>query len=434
MKQWMLDARQARVWVLALIVEVFLVVALVHSGGLFLHVGMDFLTTYTAADMILDGEASALYDTRSQWERQLPIIERYGVDWPDRVMHPYIAPPILALVAFPLVPLGAAAATGVWALVNALAAATAIWLLARHVGIDWRLSAALIVGSLPLFSVLMLGQVEGLLLLAFVLFVIELRAGREARAGLALAFLAIKPPLLVAPVLYLLVTGRRRATVATIGAGLAQALLSALVIGPGGVRDYIDLSRRMAGPDGAIVTNVWGMVNIRAAVVRIAPVDDGMIVNTIVVLLTAAVLTIACMLWRRSGRDAVSMTSLGLLAMTTVLTSYHALYHTALLALLGVVLLLAEIERRGDIDLAGRLFAGAWVLFTAAPLASFAIVASSKAPATISTIGVVAGWGIACLILAQSQAAPGLASPPSPLDVEPVRVSPVQFTGRRDRR
>lgn len=415
---------------MVLAVEACLVVALVHTNGLFHHVGMDFLTTYTAADMIREGESGALYDTRAQWERQLPIIEQYGVNWPDRVMHPYIAPPILALIAIPLVPLGVVGATGVWAALNALAAGGAIWLLARHMAIDWRLSAAVIVGSLPLFSVLMLGQVEGLLLLAFTVFAVDLRAGRHVRAGLALALLAIKPPLLIAPLLYLLVTGRRLTAVATLAGAAAQALLSAIIIGPAGIRDYVELSRRMAGPDGAIVTNVWGMVNIRAAVVRAMSIDQGWLANTVVVLATVAVLTVACALWRRSGAESVSLPALGLLAITTVLTSYHALYHTALLALLGVVLLLGEIEHRGRSDLAGRLYVSSWMLFTVAPLASFAIVASSKIPAGISTVGLAAGWGIACLILVQSEV--GAHSPFSRprFKVERARVSSEEFSQR----
>ena len=430
----MIDARQPRVWILTLVVQAFLVAALVHSDGMFHHVGMDFLTTFTAADMISEGEAGSLYDTRAQWEQQLPIIERYGVDWPDRVMQPYIAPPILALIAIPLVPLGAVGATAVWSIVNAVAVAAAIWLLARRQGIDWRLSAAVIVGSLPLFAVLMLGQVEGLLLLAFTLFVIELRAGRDVRAGLALACFAIKPPLLVAPLLFLAVTGRRRALAWTVAGGSVLALISAAVVGINGVRDYIALSRRMAGPDGAIVTNVWGMVNIRSAIVRMAPVDDGLVVNLLVVLLTALVLTTACLIWRRSiaAGHSLSFASFGLLAMTTVLTSYHALYHTAVLALLGVVLLLTEIERREDTDLSGWIFGGSWLLFSAAPLAAFAIVASSKVPAALSTVGVAAGWALACLALAQMPSGVELPSSRPSLEAGRVRVLSRSASGREN--
>ena len=122
---------------------------------------------------------------------------------------------------------------------------------------------------------------------------IELAAPLSLRiflAGLALSVFAIKPPLLLAPLLYLAVTGRRRATWTTILATGVQAVASMALVGPKGVREFVELSRRLSGPDGTIVTNVWGMVNIRSVVVRAFPVDDRLLTNVMIVLLTAVTL------------------------------------------------------------------------------------------------------------------------------------------------
>src|SRR5688500_7546819 len=132
------DAYRARRWlIVALAVQLVLVAGLVHVEGLFEHVGMDYLTSYTAAEMILDGAAEDLYDTRAQWEYQRPIIDAHNVDWGDRIMHPYIAPPILGILSIPLVVLGPSLAYVAWMMINLAAVGVGVWLLVRRLGIDW---------------------------------------------------------------------------------------------------------------------------------------------------------------------------------------------------------------------------------------------------------------------------------------------------------
>mgnify|MGYP006216756277 CR=1 FL=1 len=48
------------------------------------------------------------------------------------------------------------------------------------------------------------------------------------------------------------------------GIGPEVAAATVKVIGATGVHGYVELSRRLSGPDGTTVTNVWGMVNIRS--------------------------------------------------------------------------------------------------------------------------------------------------------------------------
>jgi hypothetical protein len=233
-----------------------------------------------------------------------------------------------------------------------------------------------------------------------VVFMTELHAGRDVRAGLALAVLALKPPLLLAPIIYLFVLGRRRAIWTTIAAGAAQAAVSIALVGWSGVADYLRLSRRLAGPDGTVVTNVWGMVNIRAMVVRAFPADDGLLVTVVIVGLTALVLGGAAWLWHRSA-EPTGTTALALLATMTVLTSYHALYHTSIFAVLGAILLIAQARRIGDAHQADRALVVSWLCFTLLPLAYFLVVQSSKVPAVLSTIGILLIAAMASHLLAQ---------------------------------
>jgi hypothetical protein len=413
--QWILDASRERRWlIVAVAIQVALVAGMLRTGGLFQHVGLDFLTTYTAADMIASGHASELYDTRAQWEHQLPLIQRYDVDWSDRVMQPFIAPPLPAVLAIPLLPFGPAGATALWALVNVACVLGGLLVLARSLGLERRVVVALVVGSLPFCYLLLLGQVEGLLVLAFAVFVREFRASRDMGAGLALALFAIKPPLLLAPLVYLLVVDRHRAFWATCAGVMAQAFVGAALVGPAGIRDYIDLSRRMAGPDGTTVTNVWGMVNLRALVVRSLPADHGLLIELSIGAAIVLALAAAVWLWRRAGEDAVGPLGLGLLATMTVLTAYHALYHTASIALLAGVLLLAHARRVGDELLEARVIVSCWAFFTLGPLLYFVVIQSSKLPAALSTIGILLLTGFAAQSILP-QTAP--AAEPAPVEV-----------------
>src|SRR5690606_22584083 len=102
--------------------------------------------------------------------------------------------------------------------------------------------------------------VEGILLLAMVIFVLELRRGNEVRAALALSVLALKPQLLVAPLVFIVVTWRRKTLFTTMAAGAAQLAICTLAIGVSGMREYIEFGRRLSSPEGIAATNVPGMV------------------------------------------------------------------------------------------------------------------------------------------------------------------------------
>jgi len=405
--------------IVAVAVEIVLVAGLLHVEGLFEHVGMDYLTTYTAAEIIADGEAAHLYDTRLQWEYQRPVIDAHGVDWGDRLMHPYIAPPTLGIISIPLLPFGPAAAYVIWMLLNLAAVGLALWLIVQRLRLPWSVPLLVMAGAMPLFMVLMLGQVEGLLFLAFVAFALALQDGREGRAGLALAVFAIKPPLLLAPLIYLAVTGRRRAFWTTVLATGIQAAASMALVGPTGVRGYVDLSQRLSGPDGTIVTNVWGMVNLRSVVIRAFPTDHHMLTNILIVMLTLTTLAVTGWFWRRAAREASMLPSLALLAVTTVLTSYHALYHTAALALVGIVLLAAYAAQQRDVVRIERLTVFSWIAFTLLPLIAFVMVQTSKIPAAIGVIGVLLAWTIATGTVAQQVAATEAATRPAGANVQP---------------
>src|SRR5690606_20004543 len=104
---------------LLLVVQLIMALGSQLVDGLFGHVGMDFLTTYTAAQIIADGDRHRLYDWWAQRLAQYPTIAAQGVSWSDRILQPYVAPPVLGVLALPLQWLPAPGAFAVWVALSA---------------------------------------------------------------------------------------------------------------------------------------------------------------------------------------------------------------------------------------------------------------------------------------------------------------------------
>lgn len=399
-------------------IQLAMVISLVEARGVFAHPGMDFLPSYAGAQMLVDGGRNELYDTYQQWIRQQPIMNQYGSAWPDRTMHPYIAPPQLAMLTVPLLLFSPLVALLVWTTLNAVSVVVAVTLLARRLKLDWIMLALVVLIAFPAFYTVYLGQVEGILLLAMVVFLLELRRGNEVRAALALSLLALKPQLLLVPLVFLVVTGRRKALVAAVCAGTAQLLAAVAVIGSSGLREYVELGRRFSSPEGVVATNVPGMVNVRSIIVRAFPTWDSGTANVVILLVSISMIVVAGWLWHRMGDKALSGAGYSLLVITTLLTSYHALYHTAILAVLAVVFLIEAANVRGDAVTARRLVYFSWVFFSFGPLLAFLRVANSHYPALIGIAGSIIVWILAVrMSIAEQQPVIESASAAVPISV-----------------
>lgn len=345
--------------------------------------------------MLVDGGRRDLYDTFLQWNRQQPIIDHYNVEWTDRMLQPYVSPPLLAILSLPLLVLSPLLALITWAGLNVAAVVAAVGTLARRLRLEWSTVAFVVLGSFPFFYTILLGQVEGILFLAMALFVLELRRGHDVRAALALSVLALKPQLLIAPLIFLVAIGRRRTFFTTALIGAVQLVVCVMAVGITGMREYVQFGRQLSVPEGIAATNVPGMVNLRAMVVRASPTGDTQLQNIVIVVISVAVLGFAAYLWRKLGRDALLGPSLALLMLTTLLTSYHALYHTAIFATLGAVFLLEHAHREANNPAVERILGASWLFFSFAPLLPFLIVPSSQVPAVITTLGALLLWGFA---------------------------------------
>lgn len=194
---------------------------------------------------------SSIYDRHLQEQLLLPLWPRSA--WPfwwhssQPFWAPFVSPPPAAWIAAPLEMLPAHLATLVWLVLLGAASITTVALIAPD---SWsarlRYSAVLVLTWAPLLAVVSANLVVlvGLVLVAAWRL---LDRRRDLLAGVVLSLATIKPQVMIAVPLLLLMTGRWRATAAWAVASAALLLVSAVSLGRGGLADYFLLSRFVAG-------------------------------------------------------------------------------------------------------------------------------------------------------------------------------------------
>lgn len=222
-----------------------LLLGLVLTYILTLHSGAvtpqrtDFIAYYSGGKLVLTGHGAALYDFS-----RLAATERHVV-YPDRLRYgvlPYVYPPYLALALAPIAALPYSAAYLLWFLLNLATLGVVVAMLQRYLGLRgpralplWLACAAFV----PVFVSLVQGQTSifllGLLAAAFFAY----RAGHQLPAGVALAFVLIKPPYVALLLLVFLVQKQWRALGAFAVTALCLLAGPAVVLGWAVDRDYV---------------------------------------------------------------------------------------------------------------------------------------------------------------------------------------------------
>jgi hypothetical protein len=195
----------------------------------------DFTLVFIAVRIGLEHGWSQIYSLPLQ--HQLFTELRPGAVFNDG--QRFIAPPPLAWLTLPLAPLGAAAAFYVWTGLS-FAALVAAWNLGSPgKGLE---RAIWLIGALAWYPVLYeisYGQPALVVLVSVVACWWFAERGRDHEAGALLALgTALKPQLVLAVPLVLLVAGRWRLIAAWAGVLVVLAALSLATLGAGGLGDY----------------------------------------------------------------------------------------------------------------------------------------------------------------------------------------------------
>ena len=218
----------------------------------------DFTAFYAGGKIILQGNASKLYDLGEQTR-----IERQVFEGGSLLVNPH--PPFEALWFAPLASLPYLEAYMLWGAFNVL-----FWLLFQrflrpYAPIPAQPFRYLMLCSLffPLWVALMRGQTSVLLLLLFSLTYVFLERRRDFTAGVFLGLGLFKFAIVVPFAVICLLRSRWRLMAGLTAAASLLAVLSLIAVGPSGIRSYLDLLvATTRDPDNPVYRDsfrAWGM-------------------------------------------------------------------------------------------------------------------------------------------------------------------------------
>ena len=221
----------------------------------------DFPVLYSGARLMWENRSS-LYDLERQLAIQKAIDPRIG----DSVLG-FAYPPFTAFLLMPLGTISFSNAFLVMTVMNGLLLSIAVKLLVGHLSLNreqttWLLSATLC--NFGVHSTILQGQTSLAALLLVTLFLRSVQQDEQAKAGLWSSALSFKPQLLPVPMIILGARRKLRALIVSVGIIGALAVFSAILVGPKGIADYIDLSRRFSALESDLGTNPQEMQNLRA--------------------------------------------------------------------------------------------------------------------------------------------------------------------------
>ena len=222
----------------------------------------DFSVTYVGSRMVYLGLGTKLYDLSEQNKLKKPLL-------PNAEPLIYEHPPFEALLLAPLGALPYKTAYLIWGLINA-----AIWLLLPYLLRPYAPAPRDDVGYLllwllfaPLWVALFEGQSSLLVLLLYSITFIQLRCGREFRAGAVFGLALFKFQFAIPFVLILLVQRKWRFMKGFLATATTLGTLSLVAVGWRGVVSYINLLMGIAAhPGNASYGSAIGMATVQGFV------------------------------------------------------------------------------------------------------------------------------------------------------------------------
>lgn len=322
--------------VAAILAAVFAVGIL--AGGYRAVERSDYMTYHVAARIVLDGDAACLYEVECQAEEQFELIG----EEPSFVRGalPFNSPPWLAALVAPLGLLPLQLGFALFTLAGVVILAFGAWAVAGWSGATVPQRTLATVFLLTAWPTVM-GAIRG----QSTLMVTGLLAMSIGGSGVALGLSALKPTLLPLWVAWLLLARRWRQLLVAAGVLAALVLISLLVVSPQALADYPAHLLGVAAPD-AIGVHPEEMINWRGVAARLQLGD------WLPWLGTALTLALVALAWWRNRSRAFAA---GVAFLATPLVIPHANQHEAILAGLGVLLVIAAFPAHRPLLAAGAI-------------------------------------------------------------------------------
>jgi hypothetical protein len=311
--------------------------------------GNDFISFWTAASLVREGVGSALFDMGLQQDFQQQLRLQTAAAETARghasFLIPYHNPPALALVFLPLTWLPLYWAYVLWSVLSLLAILGAVALPLRGRPHARSMALALLTFA-GVADCILWSQIAGVLLFAVGLGLWALSVGRPAAGGAMLGLLWLKPQYAVVFALVFLVKGRWRELVGMAAAGVAVVILSMLIVGLGGLLDYLQLLNRIGGfnPPPESLVKPYAMINWRALLVGLWPAIPDSLGTALMMGLGVATILVSLLVWEgdwdpTSPRFALQML---VVVLATLVATPHSHFHGTVLLLAPLAMALAR--------------------------------------------------------------------------------------------
>jgi hypothetical protein len=354
------------VWVVMLVILVVIGVNLYRSAVYCPFMGTDFRGYYAAAQIARQHGMAEVYNqgTQAQFQADLPLRCPDGSYAPAQieVSMPYL--PLFVLIFLPLTLLDFSNAYYLWLIINLVALLLYLMRFTTALGMRAGFKRVLQWGlCLPLFSNLVLGQVNVLLVILLGEFVLAWVSDNRFRAGFWLGGLLIKPHMLILLIPGLAVSRERSIMLGFSGSALVILLASTLLAGWDGLLASLNLAGRFLGP---LIDTGPTMMNFRSVALNLESMLPSWLSWATAISGMIAVLVATLILWRRyyPKTNGGSLILISATLAGTFAVSWHS--HFYMLMLLLPFLL--ALDSKGRLSL---LWRWAWV---AAPPLFFAML------------------------------------------------------------
>lgn len=304
-RSWPLEATRVALLVLAVFLHGVLGLSLASSWGTDEFARRDWSAFRDAGRQALDGDAAHLYDPRPGG-------------------FPYLHPPWVAAI---LAPFGGLGDAGFYALMVAFqlgGLALALFAL-RHLEPEREAQDVVVLGilaSAPWVIGLVLGQPSALVLGAWLGAFWLLDRDRPLPAGVLFGLCAIKPPYVVAPVIFALLSRKPRIFV---GMAASVAALLAVSLFVGQWPEWLAAVGRTLGDVSTAHFVLWKQHTLLAFLRSVVPREVALSIYA------AAIVGFGWLFWRVRGADVPLLRAGGWLALGTLTLSPFAYFYDALL-------------------------------------------------------------------------------------------------------
>ncbi len=377
--------------------------AAVLGAGLFNYVGLDFRAYWASAEIARTVGFAAVYDIGTQDEFQRRVYDLAG--WQPVAYEifpiPYLPVFVCLFMPFGLLP----PVPAYWAWTAATLVVVVIYSVRIMTAASGRVGfmpVALALTALPVFAVVLAGQVDAFLLLCLGEFLLAQRSGRPGWGGVWLAGLLLKPQTLVLIGPWLLLSRQVRCLA---GFALGCALVLGASVALAGIDGLLALGRLATMLTESVVTSYpESMMNWRALAINLSWILDPRVAWGVALAGLVGTLALAAQIGRRpapAGADAYAIAVLGLYAATGAVI-WHAHVYTALPLVLPLVYVHVRRAAPGWVLAGWALLPGS--VFLAAAFADGSRTAHHFAGLTMLALNVaLAAW--AALALGQTCAA-----------------------------